>query len=161
MAGPSDFKTEKVAELIKSLQPGAIRTLLVVGCGDGNEAAVLATMLGAEAVGIDIKNDFDAEAARRAELRVGDAESLDFGDSSFDLVYSYHALEHIGRPRAALEEMRRVLKPGGGAWIGTPNRSRVVGYIGSADASAPTQVALSAVCGILGAILITVHVLRD
>jgi len=34
-------------------------------------------------------------------------------------------------------------------------------YIGSADTSAPTQVALSAICGILGAILITVQVLRD
>lgn len=135
MAGPSDPKTEKVAGIIRRLHPGVMSNVLVVGCGDGNEAAVLARSLGAKVVGIDVNADFNADAAAIADLRVGDAEELTFEDESFDLIYSYHALEHIRRPTKALEEMYRVLRPGGGVWIGTPNRSRLVGYVGSAGST--------------------------
>jgi ubiquinone/menaquinone biosynthesis C-methylase UbiE len=57
--------------------------------------------------------------------------ALDFPDESFDFVYCYHALEHIERPAVAIREMARVLKRDGGYWIGTPNRSRLFGYLGS------------------------------
>ena len=53
-----------------------------------------------------------------------------FPDASFDAVFSYHALEHIPDHHKALAEMRRVLKPDGIFCIGTPNRHRLVGYIG-------------------------------
>jgi SAM-dependent methyltransferase len=105
--------------------------LLVVGCGSGAEAAALAIHLGAEVVGIDLVDQFDPAAARIARLQRGDATRLDFPAGSFDHVYSYHALEHIPDYRAALAEMRRVLDPRGGYCIGTPNRHRLVGYIGS------------------------------
>ena len=52
-----------------------------------------------------------------------------------ETAYSYHALEHIPDYRAALHEMRRVLKPSGGFLIGTPNRSRLIGYLGSKNAT--------------------------
>jgi SAM-dependent methyltransferase len=64
-----------------------------------------------------------------------DGRRLPFPARSFDLVFSFHALEHIPRPQEAIAEMRRVLNPQGGVWIGTPNRTRVVGYLGSRDAS--------------------------
>jgi SAM-dependent methyltransferase len=60
---------------------------------------------------------------------------LDFGDQTFDFVYSYHALEHIPDFRRALAEIRRVLSPGGGYCIGTPNRHRLVSYLGSENTS--------------------------
>lgn len=135
MAGPSDSKTEKVAEIIGKVYPREIKRILVVGCGDGSEAAVLARALAADVVGIDIKSEFNCDAAEIADLRAGDAENLEFDDATFDFVYSYHALEHIGKPEKALGEMHRVLKPAGGVWIGTPNRSRLLGYVGSADAT--------------------------
>lgn len=81
-------------------------------------------------VGIDVVAKFDPEAALMANLRYGDAMALEFPDDSFDLVYSYHALEHISDPGLALREMRRVLRPGGRFCIGTPNRGRLVGYLG-------------------------------
>ncbi len=104
---------------------------LVVGCGDGHEAVVVADHFDAEVVGIDLAGDFDPAAAERADLRVMDATDLAFGDDTFDLVYSFHALEHIDDPERALQEMRRVLKPKGVYCIGTPNRRRIIGYIGS------------------------------
>jgi SAM-dependent methyltransferase len=64
-------------------------------------------------------------------LQKGDATALTFATDEFDFIYSYHVLEHIPRYRDALAEMNRVLAKGGGLWIGTPNRSRLVGYIGS------------------------------
>jgi SAM-dependent methyltransferase len=96
------------------------------------EAATLARELGTQVVGIDLRGSFEPAAAAVADLRRGDATRLELGDETFDFVYSYHVLEHIPNYRKALSEMRRVLKKGGAWLIGTPNRSRVVGYLGSA-----------------------------
>ena len=131
----NDGKTEKLAELVRTRFPGKLYKLLVVGCGTGLEAAVLAQSLRAETIGIDITNNFNPGAADYADLRLGDAMALDFPDDYFDFVYSYHALEHISDPRKALSEIARVLRTGGGYCIGTPNRSRVVGYLGSKTAT--------------------------
>ena len=131
----ADSKTEKVAGIIKRIHRARIGRLLVVGCGSGLEAAILAQQLDTEVVGLDVEEHFDAEAVRHAQLMVGDAEALDFADDAFDFVFSYHALEHMTDPAKALREMRRVLRPGGGFWIGTPNKSRLVGYIGGKNTS--------------------------
>jgi len=130
-----DTKTEFVAEIISSRFQN-IKNLLVVGCGSGFEAAILGRELRVNVVGIDLEDSFDAGATQFADLKVGDATALEFDDNSFDFIYSYHALEHIHDPRKALREMKRVLKPGGGFWVGTPNRSRWVGYVGSQNTSA-------------------------
>lgn len=112
---------------------------LVVGCGSGREAAVLARNLHTHVVGIDLNIEFDPAACQYTELRWGDAQSLEFPDESFDFVYSYHALEHIPDYHRALQEMRRVLKRGGWFCVGTPNRERLLGYIGSEDADFRTK----------------------
>ena len=131
----TDSKTEKVAEIIRGICQTEIKNLLVVGCGAGIEAAILAQQLNVKVTGIDIENAFDKGALEFADLRQGDAMNLAFEDASYDFVFSYHALEHIQDPLRALQEMHRVLKTGGGYWIGTPNKSRIVGYIGSKDGS--------------------------
>jgi ubiquinone/menaquinone biosynthesis C-methylase UbiE len=135
MVNLTDTKTEIVAALIKKSYPTKINKLLVVGCGSGLEAAILAQQLPAEVSGIDLKNEFDPEAAKVATLQTGDATALAFADETFDFIFSYHALEHIEDPVKALQEMRRVMKPGAGFWIGTPNRSRMIGYIGGKNTS--------------------------
>jgi SAM-dependent methyltransferase len=130
-----DLRTEALAHVIRERCPRPIRRLLVVGCGSGREAAVLASELGAETIGIDVIEDFDAQAAEQVDLRRGDATRLAFADRSFDFVYSYHALEHIPDHTRALAEMNRVLVEGGGFCIGTPNRQRLLGYFGSPGVS--------------------------
>jgi SAM-dependent methyltransferase len=128
-----DRKTEVLASIIRERVGCPIRRLLVVGCGPGKEAAVLAAALGTEVVGIDLHAVFDPQAAAAVELRKGDATRLEFADQSFDFVYSFHVLEHIPDCTGALVEMRRVLAEGGAYCIGTPNRLRWVGYLGSQD----------------------------
>lgn len=128
-----DRKTLSLCRILQAQAPArCFEAILVVGCGDGREAATLAGHFGARTTGIDIADTFDPEAKKVVDLRVMDATALDFADDAFDLVYSFHALEHIPDDRGALREMNRVLGAGGVACIGTPNRRRAVGYLGSA-----------------------------
>lgn len=135
MTALTDTKTEKVAQLIEVFHGRPISNLLVVGCGSGLEAAILAQRLGTKVTGIDLEDRFDERAKQAANLKTGDATALDFHDGSFDFIFSYHALEHISDPEKALREMRRVMTPEAGFWIGTPNKSRLVGYIGGKGTS--------------------------
>ena len=124
-------RASQIAEVIRRRHPAGITNMLVVGCGEGREAHALANALGCKVTGIDLRDDFDPEAAAGARLMRADATALPFETDEFDFIYSYHVLEHIPRYRDALAEMNRVLKKGGGLWIGTPNRSRMIGYVGS------------------------------
>jgi len=84
---------------------------------------------GARAFGIDISEP-TAALARAAFTRsshplraaAGDVRALPFGDGSFDAVYSMGTIEHFDETEQAVCEMVRVLKPGGRAIIGVPNR---------------------------------------
>jgi SAM-dependent methyltransferase len=139
-ASLTDRKAECISRIIQQKSGKDIRNALVVGCGSGVEAAILANVLGVRVIGVDLQNNFDPVAAEVAQLQKGDATCLEFQDGQFDLVYSYHALEHISNYRQALAEMNRVLKEGGWYCIGTPNRSRLVGYIGSEGTKLSTKI---------------------
>jgi ubiquinone/menaquinone biosynthesis C-methylase UbiE len=73
-----------------------------------------------ELTGIELSPEMLAIAKRRAEelgreadLRIGDAQELDFPESSFDTVVCTLALCTIPDDRAAVAEAYRVLRPGG------------------------------------------------
>jgi SAM-dependent methyltransferase len=113
----------------------ALARVLVVGCGDGTEAAHIAGETGATVVGLDL----DVDASRRrpgVHLLRADARALPFRDATFDALYCYHVLEHVPGPDRAVAEARRVVAPAGFAFFGTPNRSRLIGYLGGRAASA-------------------------
>ena len=82
---------------------------------------------GARAFGIDISPP-TVMRARRAfapgalSACVSDVRSIPFRDASFDAIYSMGTIEHFAETEAAIVEMARVLKPGGRAIIGVPNR---------------------------------------
>lgn len=133
-AAPHDRKTTVVANLIQSRMKGPIRKILVVGCGSGLEAAVLCAHFEADTIGVDLdESQFLEEARAHAQLEAGDATKLRFSDAEFDLVYSYHVLEHIPDFRTAIREIARVTKQDGIVCIGTPNRARLIGYLSSKD----------------------------
>src|SRR3989454_8216228 len=62
---------------------------------------------------LEIARERARELGRDADLRVGDAQALDFPDERFDSVVCTLSLCTIPDDRAALAEVRRVLRPGG------------------------------------------------
>jgi SAM-dependent methyltransferase len=91
-----------------------------------------ASRQGAHAFGIDISRPtvvqaqaaFDARPGGRTALHatVADVRDLPFADARFDAVYSMGTIEHFDETERAVEEIARVLKPGGRAIVGVPNR---------------------------------------
>jgi ubiquinone/menaquinone biosynthesis C-methylase UbiE len=128
-------RTRALAEIAVSTLPSGPLDVLVVGCGTGEEAGTLAYYFEGCVIGIDIEEKFrlNPELSEPARLVMMNAEELGFGDAAFDVVYSFHALEHIAHPLAALKEMSRVLRQGGTYCIGVPNRSRLIGYVGAGE----------------------------
>ena len=63
-------------------------------------------------VGIDLNPQAVANAVVPG-IRLMDAQRLEFPDASFDLVYSFHAIEHVPDVAAVFHEIDRVLRPGG------------------------------------------------
>ena len=89
--------------------------VLDVCCGPGRLAAA-ATKRGAHVVGLDFSTTFLTIArtnAPDAEFVEGDAQAMEFEDDSFDAVVCGFGLMHLPDPSIGLQEMRRVLKPGG------------------------------------------------
>lgn len=115
--------------------PGAAPRVLVAGCGEAHEARYIHHELGGSLVGVDIEARWDATVPSAAglELRVASILDLPFDDASFDAVFYHHVIEHVDDPRGSLRELARVLRRGGLIYVGTPNRHRAIGYIGSFD----------------------------
>jgi len=97
--------------------------VLEIGCGVGTDGLQFARA-GAIYTGVDLteaaidlaRSNFES-AGLRGEFRVADAESLDFPDETFDVVYSHGVLHHTPDINAAVSEVYRVLKSGGRAIV--------------------------------------------
>ncbi len=112
-----------------------VKRLLVLGCGSGLEAAKIHHFLGAKVYGIDIGQEFHPYGQQYATLTNYDGTRLPYNDGFFDAVYSYHVLEHVNNVPFTLSEVRRVVRPNGFVYIGVPNKSRLIGYMGMNDKS--------------------------
>jgi SAM-dependent methyltransferase len=82
--------------------------------------------LGADVTACDIGPELVGATVRRCRCTGVVADALDlvgqFGPNRFDAVVSSECIEHTPAPAAALEQMARVLKPGGWLAVSTPNR---------------------------------------
>jgi SAM-dependent methyltransferase len=104
------------------------KTVLDLGCGTGDSIPGLAGR-GARVVGIDLSPDLirlaaarlDVHGIRTATLRVGSAYATGLPNASVDVVFCMSLLHHLEIPRA-MNEMRRVIRPGGYAIIKEPIR---------------------------------------
>ena len=106
------------------------KNVFVAGCGDGTEASAIRNLLQTNVVGVDsgLLNEYEDKSLK---ILNRDLMNLDFPNSSFDLVYSYHVLEHVPDPLVVLKKLSAMLTPEGLLVVGFPNRSRLLGYVGS------------------------------
>lgn len=102
------------------------KRVLDIGCGDAGVLIAFAEE-GARCAGIELDEKSLARAAVRAEehgveidLRSGIAEALPWPDASFDLVILDNVLEHVTDRPKTLDEIHRVLAPGGLLYMVTP-----------------------------------------
>jgi demethylmenaquinone methyltransferase/2-methoxy-6-polyprenyl-1,4-benzoquinol methylase len=100
---------------VKAIDPKPGERILDIAAGTGTSAAAIAKS-GAEVVALDFSRGMVDEGKRRhpeIEFIEGNAEELPFADDTFDAVTISFGLRNVQRPKAALDEMYRVLKPGG------------------------------------------------
>ena len=88
--------------------------VLEVGCGTGAMAEQIHALPGVTLIAIDFSPRFvELTAARGVDAREADICYLPFDDASFDVVYAGWMLYHVRDLERALNEVRRVLRPGG------------------------------------------------
>ena len=100
------------AQCLQGLPQGT--KVLEIGCG-GGQSRPWFQQRGMQYVGTDISKTRISEELRQfggADL-LCDAHFLPFANESFDVVYSAAVFEHLACPLRAIQEVRRVLKPGG------------------------------------------------
>ncbi|WP_252698788.1 class I SAM-dependent methyltransferase [Natronosalvus vescus] len=101
--------------------------VLDLGCGAGRTTQAL-DRRGFDVIGIDVSEpmvELANELFDHLDIRVGDATNLDFGDATFDyILFSWVGIDSIRPPdkrKQALQEIFRVLKPGGVFAVSTHN----------------------------------------
>jgi ubiquinone/menaquinone biosynthesis C-methylase UbiE len=99
-------------------------SVLEVAPGPGYFAIELAKLGDYQITGLDISETFvtiarenAAKAGVRVDFRRGNASLMPFGDETFDFLLCRAAFKNFSEPERALEEIHRVLKPGGQALI--------------------------------------------
>lgn len=96
--------------------------LLDLGCGIGTFLR-LAKQEGFEIFGTEISEYASRYVKEKLGIDVfrGDLEEADFPPDNFNVLTMWHTLEHLPNPKAAVEEIRRILKKDGLLVIATPN----------------------------------------
>lgn len=99
---------------------------LIIGTGTGGLAAALFEK-GCSVWGIEPSADANKIVQLKAKaigmpeenFTTHKAENLPFGDNTFDFIHCYSVIEHVDNIKKAFQEIVRVLRPGGTAYINT------------------------------------------
>lgn len=118
-----DYYDSVAAQVLERAPAGRI---LDIGTGPGRlPAAIASKNKYVHITGLDLSADMVKIASRLAakqgltnvDFKAGSADELPFGDKEFDLVISTLSFHHWREPGKALDEIYRVLREGGEAWI--------------------------------------------
>jgi 2-polyprenyl-3-methyl-5-hydroxy-6-metoxy-1,4-benzoquinol methylase len=99
------------------------RNLLDIGCGKG-DLLKIASNNGWDITGIELSPLAVQQANTllgETKVQVGDLQSINLSDSTYNLITSYHVIEHLLDPIDNLVKIRQLLHPSGIAFIETPN----------------------------------------
>ncbi|NNL95813.1 MAG: class I SAM-dependent methyltransferase [Xanthomonadales bacterium] len=115
----------RVAIVRQYLPPGDCR-LLDCGCGAGGYLMALEEQAGVPGYGLEFEqkkvDTAHARGLHPSRVIQGDIQAMPYPDSSFDTVLLNEVLEHVPDQQAGLDEIHRVLKPGGHLLVFSPNR---------------------------------------
>lgn len=117
---------EHLHRYAQALDIAAGKTVLDIACGEGYGSNLLANVA-AKVVGVDI-DDSTVTAAKikyrksNVDFFTGSAAEIPFGDAYFDLVISFETIEHHDQHDKMMQEVKRVLKPGGLMMISSPDK---------------------------------------
>jgi 2-polyprenyl-3-methyl-5-hydroxy-6-metoxy-1,4-benzoquinol methylase len=133
--GAAGVKLRTLQFMLEHGSPEISPALLDIGAQIGS-LAIYATRLGMRSSAVDLPDFFEKFA--NASLKCGvdyrpcdiTTNPLPFADASFDYVSYLDVIEHHPHsPKRVLEEIRRVLKPGGCVIISTPNQASIYNRI--------------------------------
>lgn len=105
----------RYVSLVENALDGNTGRLLDVGCATG---AILkeAVRAGWNTYGLDLSEELLEQAAKRvpeAKLFNGELKDTQFPSEAFDVVIAINLLEHVLNPKELIEEVNRILRPGG------------------------------------------------
>jgi 2-polyprenyl-3-methyl-5-hydroxy-6-metoxy-1,4-benzoquinol methylase len=120
------YDTNKRLEVVyNELLPGDLKgkKLLDAGCGTG-WFSKWACDRNADVTSMDLGEKLLARVAQKCSSTrvVGSILEIPFPDNTFDIVVSSEVIEHVPDPYKAMQELYRVLKPGGTMVLTTPNK---------------------------------------
>jgi SAM-dependent methyltransferase len=124
-SGPD--RARRQARMLAGILRGLPRPALIVdvGCGDGLATSVAASLSpGHRFVGVDWSADALRQASARGLILLRasvDGTRLPLASGSADVVIMSELIEHLVDTDSALDEVRRVLRPGGSLLLSTPN----------------------------------------
>jgi len=128
LSGPTEQPLVNEFEVLRELLPFDGARVLELGCGAAEKTRLIAERTGvAEIVAAEVdaiqhaKNLAITDLPKVTFCAFG-AEAIEAADASFDIVLMFKSLHHVPIPLMdqALLEIRRVLKPGGLAYISEP-----------------------------------------
>ena len=116
--------------VLQRLPHGGPRRVLDIGCGDGALTHMIAQRgysvigLDPELAGVRLALQLALTQTRvySPVLTCGSAYALPFENQAVEIIVMADVIEHLERPRHALSEAHRVLKPGGQLIVSTPQR---------------------------------------
>lgn len=125
------YQREPHIPAVARFEDFADRSVLEIGCGIGADGASFASA-GARYVGVDLSAESAALAKKRlallnlsGEVVVTNAQQLPFAGESFDHIYSFGVMHHSPSIEAIVDEMHRVLRPGGTFCVMLYNKSSI------------------------------------
>lgn len=130
-AAARERKARKVIAILQDhLGSLTSKTLLDIGCSTGYMTRLYATHF-QDVVGTDVDEDavqFAAGAHRESNLfwTVQDSQHLGFSNESFDVITCNHVYEHVPDARLLVDEIHRLLRPGGACFFSAGNRFSLV-----------------------------------
>lgn len=109
------------------------KRLFDIGCGSNPEIDISLSGRGNEIVGIELSKTYARTAKKvcrkkraNIEIIVADGTTLPFKDNSFDGCICSETIEHVPDPENLIDEIHRVVRPEGKAYVTAPNRNNIL-----------------------------------